>query len=333
MPLKKLTLIEIKERLKIVNPNIKILSKKYISSATRLKCKCLIDGHIWESFLGNLSKGVGCPKCNGNLKLTLEEIKNKLKIINPNIEILSNRYVNAHLKLECKCKLDGYTFDMNWNKLSQKRGCPKCGGTTKLILPNLILELFTINPNIEILSTKYVNSATKLKCRCKIDGYIWESKYGHLKGKHGCPLCAIATISGENSYRWKGGVTPLHEYLRMKITAWKKDSIKSCGFKCIITGKSFDVIHHRIGFDQILKETIETINLPLYHEINKYTDIELKLIENTCLELHYKYGLGVCLAKEVHMEFHNIYGNGNNTNKQFEEFKQQQLNKDKIEAS
>lgn len=44
--------------------------------------------------------GIGCPKCGGSLKLTLEDIIERLAIINPDIEILSDVYVNAHTKLK-----------------------------------------------------------------------------------------------------------------------------------------------------------------------------------------------------------------------------------------
>ena len=44
-----------------------------------------------------------------------------------------------------------------------------------------------------------------------------------------------------------------------------------------------------------------------------------------CLELHYQYGLGVSLLESVHKEFHDLYGRGDNTPEQFEEFKKMKL--------
>ena len=43
--------------------------------------------------------------------------------------------------------------------------------------------------NIEILG-EYVNNYTKIKCRCKIDGYEWEAKPNNLLNGYGCPKCS-----------------------------------------------------------------------------------------------------------------------------------------------
>ena len=45
-----------------------------------------------------------------------------------------------------------------------------------------------INDNIEILS-EYINTDSYVKCRCKIDGYEWETRAKQLLDNHGCPLC------------------------------------------------------------------------------------------------------------------------------------------------
>jgi hypothetical protein len=98
--------------------------------------------------------------------------------------------------------------------------------------------------------------------------------------------------------------------------------MKANNYKCILTGKRFDIIHHLYGFDKIIQETFNIVNLPIYDEINMYSVEQLDTFSKVCNELHYKYGLGVCLTKEMHDKFHLEYGYGNNTPEQFEEFKQ-----------
>ena len=51
------------EEMKLKNPSIDILSK-YVKNDEKIKCKCLIDGHIWEVVPRNLITGNGCPKCS-----------------------------------------------------------------------------------------------------------------------------------------------------------------------------------------------------------------------------------------------------------------------------
>lgn len=52
-----------------------------------------------------------------------------------------------------------------------------------------LTEMKEKHPDIQIL-TKYVNNHTKVKCKCLIDGYEWETTPNKLvNAKHGCPKC------------------------------------------------------------------------------------------------------------------------------------------------
>ena len=125
---------------------------------------------------------------------------------------------------------------------------------------------------------------------------------------------------GVYSNAWKGGTSPLNAYLRDFIIEWKKDSMSSCDYKCVITGEKFDDIHHLYSFNKILKEIIMELNFPIYTEIRKYTEDELKLLRLKNIEMHDKYPLGVCLSRKIHNLYHSLYGD-DNTPEQFEEFK------------
>ena len=118
---------------------------------------------------------------------THEEFIKQMQIINPNIEILG-KYVDAKTKILCRCKVDGYEWEVAPTHLLNGRGCPKCGGSLKKTHKQFVKEMATINTDIEILG-EYVNSKTKILCRCKIDGYEWYGYPSNLLRGAKCPLC------------------------------------------------------------------------------------------------------------------------------------------------
>lgn len=146
-----------------------------------------------------------------------------------------------------------------------------------------------------------------------------KTELGLWKGKNNPRY--INPLKKEKNGMWKGGISELHVYLRRFIKPWKDDSMKQCNYKCVITDGAFNNIHHLFNFSYILAKTMEIVDLPVHDEINKYSDDEMKRIEDTCLKLHYDLGLGVCLRKDIHKLFHDLYGYTNNTPEQFKEFK------------
>lgn len=174
----------------------------------------------------------------------------------------------------------------------------------------------------ELIENSYINSGTKMMYRCPNhpDEQLFIS-YDSLKQGKGCYLCGIERNRGNGGNNWKGGITSLNNYLRDKLSQWKRDSVKECNYRCVLTDGKFDVIHHLYSFHKILEETINETKLPIHPKVSDYTKEELKTLEDKCLEIHYRYPLGICLTKEVHKKFHSIYGKENNIPEQFEEFK------------
>ena len=200
MPRKPLTHEEFMEKFYIKNENaenIEILGE-YKGSKIKIKCRCKIDGYEWETIPNSLLNGRGCPKCYNNrrgdtLRKTYEEFINELKEINSDIEIIGE-YINDKTKIKCKCKKDGYEWEVTPNSLLNKNcGCPKCYNNRRCDIlrkthEEFINKLKEINDNIEVLG-EYVNSYTKIKVRCKIDGYEWEVTPNSLLNGYGCPKC------------------------------------------------------------------------------------------------------------------------------------------------
>lgn len=118
----------------------------------------------------------------------------------------------------------------------------------------------------------------------------------------------------------KGVYNYLSEYIRKRNKQWKFDSVKSCGFKCILSGEKFDAIHHLYGMNMIIKETLNELSIEYKKEFDNYTEENLNIILNKFYEVQSHYPLGVCLSKKYHKEFHDIYGYGDNTPEQFDEY-------------
>jgi hypothetical protein len=83
-----------------------------------------------------------------------------------------------------------------------------------------------VKNNCVLLSKKedYINRDSKLKFICSC-GRIGESSFSSFKLSRHCKQCGLDKYSKENHYCWKGGISPLHEYLRDKIYNWKRDSL------------------------------------------------------------------------------------------------------------
>lgn len=125
---------------------------------------------------------------------------------------------------------------------------------------------------------------------------------------------------GFSKFDLRKGYSTLSEYIRGHIFKWKMDSLKKCNYKCVLTGERFDCIHHIHGFNLIFDEMIREYNFEIKDDISLYTNEELNFIVKCFNDLQNKYPLGVCLRKDLHILFHSLYGYGNNTEEQWNEF-------------
>ena len=117
----------------------------------------------------------------------------------------------------------------------------------------------------------------------------------------------------------------LAKYLRGQNQRWKNESMKHCGYKCVLTnGKDFE-IHHLYGVSNIIEDIFKG-NKDLYKEnFSDYSEEELSFILEKFLEIQSGYPLGECIDKKLHTLFHSLYGQYYNTPEQWYRFKEDYL--------
>ena len=323
------TIDKIKEIINERKIKWKLLSAEYINSEENMEWECSVHGKFLMSW-GQISQGHGCQKCareeiSNSKRYTFEEVKQYLDDINYPYKLLSTEYIDSKMPLEFECEYHG-KFHKPFGQITVngiKAGCQDCGrirsaDSKRITEEEFIERLDRINFKHTYIKGTWEGAKTPFRAICDKHGEFTTHLSTVEYGSNGCPKCSLENRSGENAYNWKGGITPLHNYLRRNIEQWKLDSFRKYDFKCDITeNPSNNIIHHLVGFGLILRETVEELGYPIYDTINKYTEEELEIITKTCLDKHYSYGLGVCLCEEIHKEFHNIYGYGNNTTEQY----------------
>lgn len=125
--------------------------------------------------------------------ITQEEIEKQIYNKNPYVKIIG-KYQKMKIPIECQCLICGENYSALPENLKQGKKHQKCAhliGTAKRTKSHVqfIQEMAECNPNISILG-QYVNSYTKILCRCNIHNQDFSMSPTHLlQGKIGCVDC------------------------------------------------------------------------------------------------------------------------------------------------
>ena len=218
-------------------------------------------------------------------KLTHEEFMERFYIKNENaenIEILGE-YKGSKIKIKCKCRIDGYEWEVTPNDLLNGYGCPKCSGKMKLTHEEFISRMKEINDNIEILG-KYVNNNTKIKCKCKIDEYEWETIPKNLLKGQGCPKCA--RNAKKTTEEFKREMKKINENIEI-LGEYINDSTK-IKVRCKIDGYEWEVKPN---------DLLKGIGCPKCNE-SKGEKRVAKYLDNKNIEYERQYKFDNCKSKK-----------------------------------
>ena len=168
----------------------KCLSKQYHGALKHHKWQCEC-GYKWETAPSSIyNLGSWCPKCSGNLRLTIQDMQAIAK--KHDGKCLSKKYKNINTKLRWECK-DGHKWSASAASVKHAEAwCPTCsyaraGKKGRLGLDHLhsLAKLF----GGKCLSKKYDSVYTKYLWECD-KGHQWNARLGDLKhSKRWCPEC------------------------------------------------------------------------------------------------------------------------------------------------
>jgi len=165
------------------------------------KCvvRCIKDKFEWESIANNLVfHSKGCPQCSGVRRWTAYERVEQINSLE-NINFISwvGKYKNNESRANIRCSIDGHEWESRVSNLINGRGCPICkrikSGNARRAGIDLVIRKIKALENIEFISfvDLYTNYFSRVKVRCKLDGFEWTpSVHNLVNHRRGCPKCA-----------------------------------------------------------------------------------------------------------------------------------------------
>jgi len=155
-------------------------------------------GHKWSAWIGNRSRGSGCPYCSG---LRVLVGVTDLATSHPGLAAQADGWdptivsQGSSKRLDWKCNL-GHRWKASAGDRTGGKGCPICANRTVLVGFN---DLATTNPELAAQAdgwdptTVVAHSGKSLPWKCSL-GHRWKSSPDNRSNGRGCPICANRTV-------------------------------------------------------------------------------------------------------------------------------------------
>ena len=232
---------------------------EYVNSKTKVDIQCEECGLIFSQIPGDHVRGIGCPNCAGNKKMTTSEfILKAVRIHGDKYEYNKTIYTKTAGKIIVTCRIHG-DFYSTPNMMLDGCGCPKCGlisnsESKKYDTKMFIAKAEAVHRGLYDYSlVNYVESHSKVKILCKKHNTIFEQTPGnHLSGV-GCPICNLS----------KGELKILNYLEKNKIKYEPQYKFRDCRDKYQLP---FDFMVENEG----VKKCIEFQGGQHYHPVNRF---------------------------------------------------------------
>lgn len=186
----KLTTEEFIEKAKKIHGDKYDYSKvDYKDANTKVIIICPIHGEFKQKPASHL-QGTGCPGCSNNIKLTTESfIKKAKKIHGDKYSYSKVDFKSAHTKVTIICPIHG-DFEQSPSRHLLGKGCPSCGGTSRLTIEKFIKRAKEVHGDkYDYSKIVYKNNKEKICIICPKHGEFFQKPTAHLSGS-GCPSCS-----------------------------------------------------------------------------------------------------------------------------------------------
>lgn len=276
-----------------------LISDEYKNNSTKLKYICHCDTEK-EISLAAFMEGNRCRDCS-NKKLREERklpISKVEEIFTENgCMLLSYEYDNNNTELRYMCPMghEMTTSLVKFNLLDSNK-CARCSNKEKHTIE--AVRIIFAERDFILLDSEYTNASSPLLYQCTCGNASKMSLSNFRKGQN-CHLCKGDKISkatkGKNNVFWDFELGEEERIKNRRIEGynqWVLEVYVKDEFKCVLCGDEENGIHahHLDGYHWCGERRIDPTN-------------------------------GVTLCVLHHRYFHSLYGNQNNTENQFDDYK------------
>ena len=138
----KCTLGEVKEYCQ--KRNIRVLDNDYINALYKMNFMCLRCNHKWKTTFSHIKySDNGCPMFAGNIKFTLDYVKEYCK--SRKMIVLDKKYINNNTKINLQCLICDCKWSATFNNIKNKNsGCPYCKNKSEKKFREVIEKYFNV---------------------------------------------------------------------------------------------------------------------------------------------------------------------------------------------
>lgn len=178
------------EKLDLLSLRLKEMGGECLSEITRLtkriswKCKY---GHVWQTTPRKIISGTWCPRCAGNVKLSIKDAQDLAS--KKGGKCLSKHYKNAITKMTWECK-EKHQWETSYNMIQSGKWCPYCAKVRVTL--EMVQEAVSKYGGI-CLSKEYINHQEKVTFLCE-HNHRFEYNFHQIRTGSWCPECKFLNI-------------------------------------------------------------------------------------------------------------------------------------------